>query len=62
MPDFCSSGKASPPAPTKMNLVLMVRLAPVRRLRTLTSHLPSDCWDRLSTSWPKKAVVPLRTP
>ena len=42
MPDFCSSGSAPPPAPTKTNFALILRVSPVRRLRIFTVQLPSD--------------------
>ena len=42
MPDFCIKRSASPPAPTNTNFVLIVDVAPVRLLRTVTVQVPSD--------------------
>ncbi|CKS95386.1 Uncharacterised protein [Mycobacterium tuberculosis] len=61
IPDFCSTGKVSPPAPTKTNLVFNLRFSPVRRLHMVTVQLPSDCRERLRTSCPNNAVVPFCT-
>ena len=50
MPDFCSSGSAPPPAPTKTNFALSLRLCLVRRLVTFSVQLPSDSLCRSRTS------------